>query len=112
MRVAEDCGATLIGVNNRNLHTFEVSLDVSARLIERVSGKALLVSESGITNGSDIKRLWSLGYEGFLIGEPLMRAPRPSRALKELLSEARDDAEQADPRTALSEAGISQALRD
>jgi len=89
---AEACGATLIGVNNRDLHTFQVSLEVSERLAERAPRGALLVSESGIRHGGDITRLASLGYKGFLVGESLMRAARPARALMELISGARWEA--------------------
>jgi indole-3-glycerol phosphate synthase len=89
---AEACGATLIGVNNRDLHTFQVSLEVSERLAERAPRGALLVSESGIGQGGDIARLASLGYKGFLVGESLMRAARPARALMELISGARCEA--------------------
>jgi indole-3-glycerol phosphate synthase len=76
------CGAKLIGVNNRNLVTFEVSLETSAELARLGSDDALLVSESGIGSADDIKRLYDLGYRGFLIGESLMRADDPSEALK------------------------------
>lgn len=92
MRRAESCGASLIGVNNRDLHTFKVSLEVSERLAELAPRDALLVSESGIKHGGDISRLSSLGYKGFLVGESLMRAARPSLALRELVSEARGEA--------------------
>ena len=107
MRRAEACGATLIGVNNRDLHTFEVSLDVSARLIDEAPRDALLVSESGLTTGSDIRRLSSLGYKGFLIGESLMRAAQPSRALRELLDGAQSDSVQVDGREVLERVEIS-----
>lgn len=84
---AERSGATLIGVNNRNLRTFEVSLDTSVELA-RASPPALsLVSESGLQSGADLKRLRALGYKGFLIGETLMRAREPHLALRELIEE-------------------------
>lgn len=94
MHRAHACGATLIGVNNRNLHTFEVSLSTSAHLIDEAPGGALLVSESGLISGSDLRRLSSLGYKGFLIGESLMRAVQPSLALRELLTAALSDSDQ------------------
>jgi indole-3-glycerol phosphate synthase len=82
------CGATLIGVNNRNLHTFEVSLDVSAELVQEMPPHILAISESGLHTGADLKRLHKLGYQGFLVGESLMRAPDPGQALKALLEKS------------------------
>jgi indole-3-glycerol phosphate synthase/phosphoribosylanthranilate isomerase/anthranilate synthase/indole-3-glycerol phosphate synthase/phosphoribosylanthranilate isomerase len=88
LRRAERCGATLIGVNNRNLRTFEVSLNVSVNLAHEASPEALLVSESGLCSGDDLRRLQALGYKGFLIGEPLMRAADPAQALRKLIRDA------------------------
>ena len=79
---AVDSGAKLIGVNNRNLSTFEVSLETSAQLAW-LGDNALLVSESGIASSADIGRLYELGYRGFLIGETLMRADDPGETLKQ-----------------------------
>ena len=76
------CGAKLVGVNNRNLATFEVSLETSAQLASIDRDNALLVSESGIASADDIGRLYEFGYRGFLIGESLMRADEPGEALK------------------------------
>jgi indole-3-glycerol phosphate synthase len=81
------CGAGLLGVNNRNLQTFEVSLDVSAQLAQLMPQGSIRISESGLRTGADINRLRALGYQGFLIGESLMRAPDPGQALRELLDE-------------------------
>ncbi len=81
-------GASLIGVNNRNLQTFEVSLDVSLELAKLASASATLITESGITTGDDIRRLREAGYQGFLIGETFMKADDPGKALQELLQEA------------------------
>ncbi|MDX6382507.1 MAG: indole-3-glycerol phosphate synthase [Blastocatellia bacterium] len=80
---ALDGGASLIGVNNRNLATFEVSLDTSMELAPIAADKAILVSESGIQTLDDIQRLRGVGYRGFLIGESLMRASDPGEALRE-----------------------------
>lgn len=88
MQRAADCGASVIGVNNRDLRTFRVSLDVSAELAGAAPARALLVSESGLRTGADIRRLRALGYEAFLIGETLMRAERPEVMLRELLDSA------------------------
>ena len=79
---AVNSGAKLIGVNNRNLGTFEVSLETSAELAAIAGDKVLLISESGIESVDDIRRLYDLGYRGFLIGESLMRADDPGAALR------------------------------
>ncbi len=85
MRRAASAGARLIGINNRNLRTFEVSLDASTRLIQSAPPRALCVSESGLSIGADLRRLRALGYAGFLIGETLMRSPQPDATLRALL---------------------------
>ena len=85
MKRAASCGATLIGVNNRNLRTFEVSLDVSIALASQAPPEASLISESGLRSRADLRRLTQVGYRGFLIGESLMRAQRPEEALRELV---------------------------
>jgi len=84
MRRAIDCGATLIGVNNRNLATFEVSLDTSMELAAQAGPETILISESGIETADDIRRLRAAGYRGFLIGETLMRAEDPAALIAEL----------------------------
>ncbi|MEP6708455.1 MAG: indole-3-glycerol phosphate synthase TrpC [Pyrinomonadaceae bacterium] len=88
LRRAADCGATLIGVNNRDLRTFEVSLGTSARLIQYAPRDAICISESGLDSADDLRRLGDLGYSGFLIGEMLMRAEQPEAMLRTLLEEA------------------------
>jgi indole-3-glycerol phosphate synthase len=80
-----DCGGDLVGVNNRNLRTFEVELDTSFRLAAAAPEDVLLVAESGIEDRATIDRLRSAGFKGFLIGEHLMRAAHPGTALRELL---------------------------
>lgn len=82
MKRAELCGAKLIGVNNRDLRTFAVSLDTSLRLAREAPPEVLLVSESGLNNSADLLRLYDAGYRGFLIGETLMRAGDPAAALR------------------------------
>jgi indole-3-glycerol phosphate synthase len=81
-----ESGATLIGVNNRDLRTFEVSLDTSLRLAPMLPQNIIAVAESGIRKPEDIQKLYEAGYRGFLIGEQLMRASSPGAALAELLS--------------------------
>jgi indole-3-glycerol phosphate synthase len=76
----------LIGVNNRDLHTFEVSLETSLALVERIPASLLRVAESGITTSSDVSRLREAGYDCFLVGESLMRQPDPAIALQELIA--------------------------
>ena len=84
MRRAVACGARLIGVNNRDLRTFEVSLETSLSLAREAPPDVLLISESGLNDRADLERLHSVGYRGFLIGETLMRAKDPQQALNEL----------------------------
>jgi indole-3-glycerol phosphate synthase len=79
-------GARIIGVNNRNLHTFQVDLAVSLRLAEKIPAGVAKVAESGIHSAADILRLREVGYQAFLVGEHLMKAPDPAQALRALLS--------------------------
>ncbi|PYS52502.1 MAG: indole-3-glycerol phosphate synthase TrpC [Acidobacteria bacterium] len=88
MRRATDAGATVIGVNNRDLHSFNVSLEVSVQLAQDSSIETLLVAESGLSSAEDLRRLRALGYKGFLIGETLMRSAQPDTTLRELIVEA------------------------
>jgi indole-3-glycerol phosphate synthase len=76
----------LVGVNNRNLRTFEVSLDTTLALRSRVVGDRLLIAESGILVRADVQRLRAAGVHAFLVGEAFMRAPEPGRALAELFA--------------------------
>lgn len=78
----------LIGINNRNLRTFEVSLDTTLRLRLRVPSDRLLVSESGIVRRADVTRLQEQGVNAFLVGETFMRQPDPGAALAELFFSA------------------------
>ena len=87
MRAAR-AGASIIGINNRDLTTFNVDLDTSIQLAPLAPDDAILVSESGINTGSDIRRLRSAGFSAFLVGEHLMRAQHPGEALKRLFEEA------------------------
>lgn len=84
MKRAIDCGARLIGVNNRDLRTFQTSLETSVELAALAPNDAVLVSESGISSRADIERLRECGYRGFLIGESLLRAPDPEALIREL----------------------------
>jgi len=74
----------LVGINNRNLRSFEVSLDTTLDLLPRVPGDRLLVTESGILTRADVQRMRAGGVHAFLVGEAFMRAPEPGAALAEL----------------------------
>jgi indole-3-glycerol phosphate synthase len=81
-------GADAIGVNNRDLKTFEVRLETALELVGRIPANVVRVAESGISTADDIARLRAAGFDAFLIGESLMRQPDPGAALAELLSDA------------------------
>jgi indole-3-glycerol phosphate synthase len=81
---ALDSGARIVGINNRDLHTFEVDLGVSLRLAARIPQGVIVVSESGIHGPEDIRRLRAAGVHAFLVGEHLMRARDPAAALRRL----------------------------
>jgi indole-3-glycerol phosphate synthase len=85
---AIDAGCELIGVNNRNLRTFKVEIETAVRLAEFMPENAVRVAESGIHSGADIAHLRSAGYHAFLIGESLMKAAAPGKALQDLLAQA------------------------
>lgn len=80
-----DAGATLIGVNNRNLHTFEVDLDHTIRMRDRVPDECVLVGESGIKTHADVQRLAAAGVDAILVGESLTREPNIGAAVDRLL---------------------------
>jgi indole-3-glycerol phosphate synthase len=75
LEIAARIGANIIGVNNRNLKTFEVSLDASRELIAKRPSNALMIAESGLSSRAEIDELRELGFDGFLIGETVMRQP-------------------------------------
>jgi indole-3-glycerol phosphate synthase len=87
---ALDAGFDLIGINSRNLRTFEVDLNTALRLSEKMPATCLRVAESGIENAADLSKLRSAGYEAFLIGESLMKQERPGEALSKLIEEAKN----------------------
>ena len=88
LRRAVNTGAKIIGVNNRDLQTFEVSLNTSERLIAETPQNSIMISESGLHDPEQLRRLRALGFRGFLIGEGLMRAKNPGIALRDLLARA------------------------
>jgi indole-3-glycerol phosphate synthase len=79
-------GAEIVGVNNRNLHTFEVTLETSLRLAEKIPAGIIRVSESGLHSRAAVAQLESAGYHAFLVGEHLMKAAGPELALRGLLA--------------------------
>jgi indole-3-glycerol phosphate synthase len=78
-------GARIIGVNNRDLRTFDVRLETSHELIREIPRDCVAVSESGLRTAADLARLRDAGFSAFLIGESLMQAPDPAAALRALV---------------------------
>jgi indole-3-glycerol phosphate synthase len=81
-----ETGADAIGVNNRDLKTFDVSLETSLRLVNQIPAAVVRVAESGISTAENLTQLRTAGFDAFLIGESLMRQPDPGAALAELLA--------------------------
>jgi len=97
LRGALDAGCDLIGVNSRDLRTFQVDLKIAFRLAELIPENVARVAESGIHNGAEVVRLRAAGYQAFLIGESLMKAESPGKTLRALLAEsARPEMTRAD----------------
>lgn len=88
LRRALEGGADIIGVNSRNLKTFQVSLDTVLDMASSIPNHILRVAESGIDCGAEIREMHGAGYQAFLIGESLMRAEDPGQKLQQLLQEA------------------------
>lgn len=84
LEAAIDSGAEVIGVNNRDLRTFRVSLETSVWLAGRMPEGVLKISESGITCAADVRRLNAAGFDAFLVGEHLVKAPDRAAALRAL----------------------------
>lgn len=84
--VALASGAEIVGVNNRDLNTFEVKLETSLRLIERMPANIIKVAESGIHAKADVERLSAAGFHAFLVGEHLMKSSDPAASLMRLRS--------------------------
>lgn len=83
---ALDAGARIIGVNNRDLRTFDVHLETSLELIAAIPDECIAVSESGIQTHDDLRRLRDAGFDAFLVGEHLMQSPDSAAALSDLLA--------------------------
>jgi indole-3-glycerol phosphate synthase len=84
MERAHKLKTPLIGINNRNLQTFEVSLDTTLGLKAKIPADRVLVTESGIHSRDDVLRMGAAGVSAFLVGEAFMRAADPGAALAEL----------------------------
>jgi indole-3-glycerol phosphate synthase len=85
-------GAQIVGVNNRDLKTMRVDLGTALGLASSIPDQVIAVAESGIATGGDVRRLREAGYDAFLVGEHLMRAPDPGIALAALLHESNGEA--------------------
>lgn len=84
---ALEAGAKILGINNRNLKTFDVDLNTTLRLVKRVPDDVIIISESGIKTRDDIKKLQDNGVSGVLIGETLMRSEDKAKMLQNLMGE-------------------------
>jgi len=82
--------ADAIGINNRDLRSFEVRIETSLELVEQIPSAVVRVTESGISSAAQIRQLHAAGFDAFLIGESLMRQPDPGAALAGLLAELRN----------------------
>ena len=85
------CGAQLVGINNRNLHTFVTDLATSERLAPQVASGRTVVAESGLRDGADLRRLAAVGIDCFLVGEAFMKSEVPGDALRAMIDDARVD---------------------
>ena len=82
---AVDCGATIVGINNRDLETFEVSVETSLMLKRFIPNSTVAVSESGIRNQNHVAKLRQVGFDAILVGEYLMMQPNRADALRDLM---------------------------
>lgn len=87
VKTALAAGADIIGVNNRDLRTFQVSLETSLRLAADIPDGVVKISESGIQTPDDIRRLADAGFSGFLVGESLLTSASPAAALRRLIAQ-------------------------
>jgi indole-3-glycerol phosphate synthase len=85
LNLALNTDAEIIGINNRDLHTFKTDLSVTERLSKHLPASTIIVSESGIRTRGDIDRVSRAGAQAVLVGESLITAPDPGKKLRELL---------------------------
>ena len=90
LETALECGAEIIGVNNRNLQTLDVDPDTALRLLVDAPAGSIVVAESGITSNPDVQRLEEAGVDAILVGEALMREDDPAAAVHALLGTRSD----------------------
>ena len=83
LKRAQKINLPMIGINNRNLHNFEVTLQTTIDLIDKISDDKIIITESGITSKADIEMMHENNVFGFLVGEAFMRHPHPGQQLKE-----------------------------
>lgn len=84
LEVALETDNRLIGINNRNLHTFETSLDTTLQLLDKIGDERIVVTESGILQSRDVEIMRAVGVNAFLVGEAFMRTSEPGEALRKL----------------------------
>ncbi len=84
--IALESGAEIVGVNNRDLRTFQVSMETSIELAPHIPRNAIRVSESGIFTSADVHRLMDAGFDAMLVGEHLVKSGDPTRAIQELVA--------------------------
>ena len=84
LEVALPLNNSIIGINNRNLHTFDVSLENTLCLLDKIPRATIIVTESGIHSQSDVRLMRSKNVNGFLVGEAFMKAPNPGLKLQEM----------------------------
>jgi indole-3-glycerol phosphate synthase len=87
--IAVESGAELIGVNHRDLRTFEIDLGLTERLRRLIPSSVVVVAESGIKNADDARRVYEAGANAILVGEALMRAEKPELRIRELTAWSR-----------------------
>jgi indole-3-glycerol phosphate synthase len=80
-----DPATDMVGINNRNLHNFVTNIDASCQLIERLPQNVVKISESGLSEPSQVSELRQAGFDGFLIGERFMKHENPGEALKQFI---------------------------
>ncbi|HEY3827336.1 MAG TPA: indole-3-glycerol phosphate synthase TrpC [Bryobacteraceae bacterium] len=86
LEIALESGAEIVGVNNRDLRTFQVSLDTSVRLAPQIPQGVIRISESGIFHAADVHKLMDAGYDAFLVGEHLVKSGDAAQAVRELVA--------------------------
>jgi indole-3-glycerol phosphate synthase len=84
--IAASCGASILGVNQRNLHTFEIDYHLADRMYERIPSDVISVAESGVRNADDAKRLAAIGYDAVLVGTSLVTSTDANSSIQAMVS--------------------------